>query len=92
MNPGLAAVLANNKADIQAVIDKVGLGTIIELAPHFAGILSSAAAPNPLVAVLTKNGPDIKAVVDKIGADNIVALFPEFAKCAETYLAAQPKA
>jgi hypothetical protein len=88
MNPALAAVLANNKADIQAVIDKVGLGTIIELAPHFAGIAASANHPQPLVAVLTGNGPDIKAIVEKIGLDNIVALFPHFAACAATYLAA----
>ena len=91
MNPGLAAVLANNKADIQAVIDKVGLGTIIELAPHFASIAASANHPSPLVAVLTSGGPDIKAIVDKIGVDNIIALFPHFAACATPYLAA-PKA
>ncbi len=88
MNPALAAVLANNKADIQAIIDKVGLGNIIELAPHFAAVLASTSKPNPLVAVLTENGPDIKTVVDKIGIDNIIGLFPHFAACATTYLAA----
>lgn len=88
MNPGLAAVLADNKADIQAVIDKVGLGAIIELAPHFASMLASAGRQNALVEVLTNNGPDIKAVVDKIGLDNIIALFPHFAACAATYLGA----
>jgi hypothetical protein len=91
MNPALAAVLANNKADIQAVIDKIGLPTILELAPNFAGLLSSTQKPNPVVAVLTSNGPDIKAVVEKIGLDNIIVLFPHFAACATTY-AAQPKA
>jgi hypothetical protein len=89
MNPALAAVLANNRADIKAIVDDVGLETIIDLSPHFAGILASTAKPNPLVAVLESNGQDIKAVVDKIGFDKLIGLFPHFAACAGTYLAAQ---
>jgi len=90
MNPALAAVLANNKADIQAIIDKIGLGTIIELAPHFANMLTAAGKPDALVAVLTSNGQDIKAIIEKIGLDNIIALFPHFAACATTYLKTPP--
>ena len=44
MNPALAAVLANNKADVLAIIQKIGLETIIELAPHFASILTTVQA------------------------------------------------
>jgi hypothetical protein len=44
MNPALAAVLANNKADVLAIVQKIGLETIIELAPHFAAILATAQA------------------------------------------------
>jgi hypothetical protein len=47
MNPALAAVLANNKADVLAIIQKVGLEVCIELAPHIANIIATYAAQQP---------------------------------------------
>jgi hypothetical protein len=44
MNPVLEAVLVNNKADVLAIVQKIGLEVMIELAPHFAAIITTAQA------------------------------------------------
>ena len=42
MNPTLAAILAKNPADIKAIVDKIGIEVLIELAPHFLAIAKTA--------------------------------------------------
>lgn len=47
MNPVLFAILQNNKADIKAIVDKIGIEAIIELAPHLIAIAETASKAAP---------------------------------------------
>jgi hypothetical protein len=49
MNPILLAVLAEkNGADIEAIVAKIGIGTLLSLAPHLVAILETIQAqPHP---------------------------------------------
>jgi|HubBroStandDraft_3_1064219.scaffolds.fasta_scaffold127816_2 hypothetical protein len=50
MNPIVSEVLQKNAADIQAIVEAIGIGTLIKLAPHFEAILATvqaASAPKP---------------------------------------------
>ena len=49
MNPIIAEVLAKNGPDIEAIVAKIGVPTLVELAPHFLNILATgqAAPPKP---------------------------------------------
>jgi hypothetical protein len=41
MNPVLKKILMHNTADIEAIIAKVGIGTLLSLMPHVINILES---------------------------------------------------
>lgn len=41
VDPRLAAILTNNRADIEAIVAKIGIGTLLELAPHFINIITT---------------------------------------------------
>lgn len=41
MDPKIAALLVTNRADIEAIISKIGIGTLLELAPHFINIINT---------------------------------------------------
>ena len=93
MNPVVAAVLANNKADLKAVVDKVGLEALLELSPHFIAMAETAAGKAPAqaaLAVITTNRADVKAVVEKIGVDALLDLAPYFINIAKTAQEAPP--
>ena len=47
MNPTIELVLAKNSADIEAIIAKVGIGTLISLVPHLLAILKTIEAQTP---------------------------------------------
>jgi hypothetical protein len=44
MNPILEEILAKNGADIEAIVAKIGIGTLISLAPRFLAILKTVQA------------------------------------------------
>jgi hypothetical protein len=50
MNPLIEEVLAKNSADIEAIVAKIGIGTLISLAPHFMAILKTVQETPPKVA------------------------------------------
>jgi hypothetical protein len=47
MPPVIAEVLAKNAADIEAIVQAIGIGTLIKLAPHFEAILATVQAAQP---------------------------------------------
>jgi hypothetical protein len=44
MNPTFKMLLANNKADVIAIVEKIGLSTLIDLAPRFESIVATIVA------------------------------------------------
>ena len=44
MNPDIFLVLQKNSADIEAIVAKIGIPTLISLAPHFYAILATIQA------------------------------------------------
>jgi hypothetical protein len=44
MNPLIKEVLEKNGADIEAIIQAIGVPTLIKLAPHFEAIIATAMA------------------------------------------------
>ena len=47
MNPLVEEVLAKNAADIEAIVAKIGIPTLISLAPNFLNILKTVQAAPP---------------------------------------------
>ena len=47
MDPRLAAILTTNRADIEAIVAKIGIGTLLELAPHFINIITTLQKGQP---------------------------------------------
>jgi hypothetical protein len=41
MNPAVKEVLVNNAADVEAIIAKIGIGTLLSLMPHIINILET---------------------------------------------------
>lgn len=50
MNPTIALVLQRNSADIEAIVTKVGIPTLLSLLPNFMNILTTVQAPAPAAA------------------------------------------
>jgi hypothetical protein len=44
VRPIVAEVLAKNAADIEAIVNAIGVSTLIKLAPHFEAILATVQA------------------------------------------------
>ena len=44
MNPIMLAVLQKNGADLEAIIGKIGVGTLLSLMPHIMAILATVEA------------------------------------------------
>jgi hypothetical protein len=44
MNPTVAAILQHNSADIKAIVDKIGVETLLALTPNFMRILGTVQA------------------------------------------------
>lgn len=44
MPPVIAEILAKNPADIEAIVQAIGISTLIKLAPHFEAIIATAIA------------------------------------------------
>jgi hypothetical protein len=47
MNPVLAAVLAKNGADIEAIVTKIGIANLLALMPHIMAILTTIDEQKP---------------------------------------------
>jgi len=47
MNPLVEEVLAKNAADIEAIVAKIGIPTLISLAPHFWAIPKTVQEQSP---------------------------------------------
>ena len=47
MNPTIALILQRNSADIEAIVTKVGIPTLLSLLPNFMNILTTVQAPTP---------------------------------------------
>ena len=45
MNPTLMLILQKNSADIEAIVAKIGVGTLISLVPYFLRIAATLQAP-----------------------------------------------
>jgi hypothetical protein len=41
MNPLVEKILAQNGADIEAIVQAIGVGTLIKLTPHFLAIMKT---------------------------------------------------
>jgi hypothetical protein len=48
MNPTIAAILQHNAPDIKAIVDKIGVETLLALAPNFMNILATVQAHQPI--------------------------------------------
>ena len=44
MNPTLALIIQKNSADLEAIVAKIGIGTLITLIPHIMAILATVEA------------------------------------------------
>jgi hypothetical protein len=44
MNPTLAAILSKNSTDLEAIVAKIGIGTLLSLTPHLLAILATVDA------------------------------------------------
>jgi hypothetical protein len=51
MNPTVEAILQHNSADIKAIVDKIGVETLLALAPNFMRIMATAQAQQPAKVV-----------------------------------------
>ena len=47
MNPVVRQILEKNAADIEAIVQAIGVPTLIKLAPHFEAILATVQAATP---------------------------------------------
>lgn len=47
MNPTIALILQRNSADIEAIVTKIGIPTLLSLLPNFMNILATVQAPSP---------------------------------------------
>jgi hypothetical protein len=45
MNPTIMLILQKNSADIEAIVNKIGVGTLISLTPYFLRIAATLQAP-----------------------------------------------
>jgi hypothetical protein len=45
MNPTIMLILQKNSADIEAIVAKIGVGTLISLVPYFLRIVATLQAP-----------------------------------------------
>lgn len=97
MKPQLVlALLARNASDIKAIVETVGFGNLLNLAPHFEHIASTAeSAPGDdiakALAVLTRDSAEVKAVFDTVGIDNLLKIAPNLLAIGATIQAMQPK-
>lgn len=53
MNPTIALILQRNSADIEAIVTKVGIPTLLSLLPNFMNILTTVQAPTPAATSAT---------------------------------------
>lgn len=54
MNPTLMLILQKNSADIEAIVTKIGVGTLLSLAPHLLAIAATLQAPAQPLGVVQK--------------------------------------
>lgn len=47
MNPQLLAIIAKNSADLEAIINKIGVANLIALMPNIVAILETIQAQTP---------------------------------------------
>ena len=45
MNPTLLLIVQKNSADIEAIVNKIGVGTLLQLTPHLLAIAATLQAP-----------------------------------------------
>ena len=55
MNPTLALIMSKNSADIEAIVEKIGVSTLLSLTPHIFAIMQTLSTANAETAEPAKS-------------------------------------
>jgi hypothetical protein len=84
MNPAtIFQLFATNGADIQAIIEKIGLGNVFKMVPSVSTLFGHFQTGG-IAQILAVGGPEIQTIIETIGTPNIPALLPNLANIWKT--------